>query len=192
VWDFVVRRKLELSDPRALQVAVFIRRVDPRLRPIPRTPPQPGNTQIPISEQIFSPTLSLAKRRLPVGEDNTGLPTLDGTDGANGVFYSGVHTVGAYFISDPSDPILRKRDRILVTGGINNDVALIRQPGQRVIDNLGNVYTVVGVDGAYLKIDPPVPPSVLDTTFDPTLTSIRQLVFTPQIPVSAFVVEIEP
>jgi hypothetical protein len=51
---------------------------------------------------------------------------------------------------------------------------------------------VVGVEGNYLKVDPPVPPSVLDTAGDPALTSIRQLAFTPQIPVSAFVVEVEP
>jgi hypothetical protein len=139
VWDVVVRRRMETADPRALQVAVFIRRVDPRLRPIPRTPPRPGDTEIPVSEQIFSPNLSVAQRRLPVGEDNTGLPTLDGTNGSGGVQYSGVHTVGAYFYADPNDPFLRKRDRIWVVGGFGNDVALVSQLGQRVIDNLGNV-----------------------------------------------------
>jgi hypothetical protein len=102
--------------------------------------------------------------------------------------------VDAEFMSNSSDPVLRKRDRIRLVpnSGERNDEALIRQIGQRVVDNLGNAYTVVGNDGEYIKVDPPVPATVLDTDPDPMLVSIRQLVFTPQIPVSVFIVEVEP
>lgn len=192
VWDFVARRKLETSDPRALQVAVFVRRVDPRLRPIPRVPAVAGNDTISVREQILSGALG-TRNRLPLGEDASGLPTLDGTGGSPGVLnYSGIHQVQVSFVPNPQDPIERKRDRIRVVGATGADLALIRQLGQRVIDNLGNVYTITGFSGNELRVDPPVPPSVLATDPDPLLTSIRQLIFTPQIPVLAFVMEVEP
>ncbi len=192
VWDFVARRKLETSDPRALQVAVFVRRVDPRLRPIPRVPAIAGNDTISIREQILSGSLG-SRARLPLGEDASGLPTLDGTGGATGVLnYSGVHQVLVSFVPNPQDPIERKRDRIRVIGASGADLALVRQLGQRVIDNLGNTYTITGYSGNELRVDPPVPASVLATDPDPLLTSIRQLIFTPQIPVLAFVLEVEP
>ena len=88
------------------------------------------------------------------------------------------------------------------------------------MDNLGNVYTVVGsgnepgittaqdFDGVagseYLKIDPPVPESVTEQRASPTTATevggysdlyyskraIRQVAFTPQIPVSVTLVEV--
>lgn len=190
VWDFVVRRKLETADPRALQVAVFIRRVDPRIRTQPGAGGGPSITPL---QAMLDPNIGSA-RRLPVGEDGfTGVPTLDGTDGAGGVFYSGVHQVGALFAAGLS----AKRNLILVTQALSEtDARMLTQAGQRVVDNLGNVYTVAASgfngSGLLLEVDPPVPSSVLDTDNDPTLTSIRQLIFTPQIPVSVFVMEVAP
>lgn len=211
VWDMVARRKIEAPDPRALQVAVFIRRLDPRLRPVPRgATATPGNEFFSVREQILNAALPLATRRLPVGEDTGGLPTQDGTDGAGALRYSTVHRIGAYFVDDPVSPFFRKRDRIYIenfTGGDASEqrnAQLLAQPGQKCIDNLGNVYTVidalaVGNGLYYLRVDPPVPPGVLDSTpnqprefGDPYPPRITQLVFTPQIPVAAFVVEIEP
>ncbi len=194
VWDFVVRRKLESDDPRALQVAVFVRRVDPRLRPIPRPSATAGNLEIPVREQLLSTRLAAANQRLPLGEEVDGLPTLDGTDGSGGLRYSGVHAVRADFTADAVDPVFRKRDRIrlMPNSGGPNDEALIRQIGQRVVDNLGNTYTVVGNDGEYIRVDPPVPTTVLNTAADPMLESIRQLAFTPQVPVTVFIMEVAP
>jgi len=201
VWDFVVRRKLETTDPRALQVAVFVRRIDPRLRSIPRSAPRPGDDTVSVREQFFSRTLGTGEERLPLGEDREFLPTLDGGDGAGGVFYSGVHSVGALFQFTINDPISRKRDRIFI-GGAYSDPFLIAQRGQRVVDNLGNIYTIVGssLDDfpgfpvSWIKVDPPVPPSVIESDggIDFDRPMIRQLIFTPQIPVSVFMVEVEP
>lgn len=202
VWDFVVRRKLESDDPRALQVAVFVRRVDPALRPIPRPSATAGNLEIPVREQILSSTLAAANQRLPVGEDADGLPTFDGTDGTTppgGLRYSGVHAIDASFAFNdvPAGGATDNAKRVWIklgqpVGAFPNDPALAQQIGQRLVDNLGNTYTVVGSDGQYVKVDPPVPTTVLDSDPDPMLESIRQLAFTAQIPVSVFIVEIEP
>src|SRR5205085_10239900 len=134
----------------------------------------------------------LDKDVMPVGEapptdsQNGGTPTLDGTDGSGGVYYSGVHTAEVEFWYNPQTPAQAHRDRLycptasaLPTRPSRNRVktewALMKQPGQKLVDNMGNIYTVVGsgsepgvsaqdldnVPGAdYVKIDPPVPDSV--------------------------------
>lgn len=211
VWDLVARRKIEAPDPRALQVAVFIRRLDPRLRPVSRgNLATAGNETYSVREQILNEALPLAIKRLPVGESPDGLPTFDGTNGAGEARYSTIHRIGAYFVDDGNTFFFRKRDRIYVevpTGADAseaNNAQLIAQPGQKCIDNLGNVYTVldsvrVAANAYYLRVDPPVPPGVLDSTpsrprqfGDPYPPRITQLIFTPQIPAAAFVVEVEP
>jgi prepilin-type N-terminal cleavage/methylation domain-containing protein len=211
VWDFVARRKIEAPDPRALQVAVFIRRLDPRLRPVSRgNLAIPGNETYSVREQILNESLPAAIKRLPVGESPDGLPTFDGTNGAGEARYSTIHRIGAYFVDDGNTFFFRKRDRIFVEmpAGADpseaNNAQLIAQPGQKCIDNLGNVYTVldsvrVAGNSYYLRVDPPVPPGVLDSTpsrprqfGDPYPPRITQLIFTPQIPAAAFVVEVEP
>lgn len=211
VWDMVARRKLEGPDPRALQVAVFLRRLDPRLRPVPRGAlATPGNETYSVREQILNESLPLAVKRLPVGESPDGLPTFDGSNGDGEARYSTIHRIGAYFVHDALSPFFRKRDRIYVevqTGGDPseaNNASLVAQPGQKCIDNLGNVYTVldalrVANNAYYIRVDPPVPPEVLDTATtrprqfgDPFPPRITQLIFTPQLPAAAFVVEVEP
>ena len=60
-------------------------------------------------------------------------------------------------------------------------------PGQKLVDNLGNIYTVIGadpdVDNAVI-IDPPVPATVAETGlpgYEPW-EYLHQVVFTTQIP----------
>ena len=73
------------------------------------------------------------------------------------------------------------------------------QSGQKILDNLGNVYTVrgipdelepgnLGMSSSEVLIDPPVPGYVPDPAgqgYDPNGSgAMRQIVFTPQIPVA--------
>src|SRR5205814_8910821 len=97
--------------------------------------------------------------------------------------------------------------------GINvndNRFRLVSQPGQKVVDNLGNIYTVLGEPEvtnaggnqrlpATVRIDPPVPAWVPAATApDPTNlppgapnpANTHQIVFVPQAPaaVKAFTI----
>ncbi|MCC6320108.1 MAG: prepilin-type N-terminal cleavage/methylation domain-containing protein [Phycisphaerales bacterium] len=224
VWDFAVRRlnpettlrnrfagaggaALESAAERltpvatSLQVAVFVRRVDSGIR-----------TDRTLREAFLNTNLSPADRRLPVGEETNAnaansLPTSNGTDGRNGVRYSAVRTVAASFdLSGPANSSnATRRDTLVVPASVSAaNWSLIRQNGQKVVDNLGNIYTVIGskIDGGVrtLRVDPPVPVSVIETAQanntltspDYTVNAIRELIFTPQVPVSVFVMEVIP
>lgn len=224
VWDFAVRRRtpeptlrallqsvggagLEGAAERltreatALQVAVFVRRVDPGIR-----------TNRTLREAFLNDNLSPAERRLPVGEEQPGQggasqPTYNGTNGRNGVRYSMVRSVPASFdlTGGVNASNAFRRDTIVIPTSVNAaDWSLIRQNGQKVVDNMGNVYTVIGsrLDGGVrvLRIDPPVPSSVIPSSqannspnsANYTLNTLRELIFTPQVPVSVFVMEVIP
>lgn len=203
VWDVAFQRVSDfehthdpIDDP--IRAAIFVRRLDPRLRAA-------GST---IREAIAGGAL------LPVGEDAaTGNPTLDGTGQ-----YSTIKTCEIEFYFNPSTPSMNHRDRLYQPQGwvygqpanLARMWALMKQPGQKLVDNLGNVYTVVGSGteagvgtGEYLKIDPPVPESVTAQRAAPAVNetstyadayyakrAIRQVAFTPQIPVSVTLVEV--
>lgn len=222
VWDLAARRMFDpdadpgatLGDPRRLQVVVFTRRVDPQIRL--DTQLFQTNRGYPLRRSFLDHGLQQRQRRLPVGEatatgNGSGLPTYDGTDGNRDVRYSSIREVGSaasgivvVFDGDPQQN--PRRDLIEVRGigggqARQENWALLRQLGQRVVDNMGNIYTVVGSEqnGAntgLLKIDPPVGSGVSDSDASsggqPAPYRIRQLLFTPQIPVSVFVTEIEP
>lgn len=213
VWDVAFQRVTDFEhshdpiyDP--IRAAVFVRRLDPRLRAV-------GSAKS-VRDAITngSGTVGAADRRFPIGEDaTTGDPTLDGTGQ-----YSGIKTCEIEFQFDPVQPARNHRDRLYqpqqwVYGQPTNLAriwAQMKQPGQKLVDNLGNVYTVVGSgtepgvgSGEYLKVDPPVPESVTKERAAPATTettaystgdyskrAIRQVAFTPQIPVSVTLVEV--
>lgn len=223
VWDFVARRMFDpdadpnaqLGDPRRLQIAVFIRRVDTQIRPDP---------QYKLRQRLLAPGLSALglstnvpnnRWRLPLGEalpsgGQLGLPTLDGTDGRNGVRYSGIREIGGTNSqinvefkfnaagNTPADNVRRDRIEVMGIGTAAGRLewALISQPGQKVIDNLGNIYTVIRGEiesnVGVLKVDPPVGSSVSPTNVTDAPYRIKQLLYTPQVPVSVFITEIEP
>lgn len=193
VWDFALQR-VPLFSPLAeqnpptsnsLRAAIFVRRVDPRIRTGAET----------LRGAFFNSAAATTERRVPLGERAPSAgwlsysPTLDGTDGAGGVRYCGVKGVGVEFVYDPGNASLNHRDRLYLATSTTDarwnptgaDLKLVyellRQPGQKIVDNLGNVYSVVGSgsepaaaglgqdctgDGVpdYLVIDPPVPTSV--------------------------------
>ncbi len=190
VWDVAVHRVVDddnLLVPRGfnpftndtLQVAVFVRRIDPRIR-------VPANTT--LLQVIADNTLSANKRRRPVAVDLlAGLPTLSGEGN-----YGTPRTVTVQFDYVPNDPTRRDRDRLLVQTPNAALWALVRQVGQRLVDNLGNVYTVVGSaeqgSNRVVKVDPPVPAYVNG----PSAPTITEVVFTPQVPAAVHLFKIKP
>lgn len=187
VWDFAMRRvPVKEMDPFRVQIAIFVRRVDPNVR-VP-----PGLTL----KQLLTDPNPLA---VPVAEDTLGRPTLTGVNETGAPWYSRPRTVGAIF--DPQFP-----DRIEVANASKEDLQALMRAGQRVVDNLGNVYTVrealdqngdpkTSTSGqVFLRVEPSVPSSVPltgSTNPQPSPTEIHQLLFTPQIPLAVRVVTLD-
>lgn len=211
VWDFAVQRITDfntntLADQDGLRVAIFVRRVDPRIR---------TDQGVSLLRAFTDETLPVTSRRVPVGADaTTGQPTLDGTDGSAGAWYSWIRVASVQFwFQDQATSDYRFRDRLYVPSLQPLDgqftaqqvYSYLKQPGQKLVDNLGNVYTVVG-DGpagnvpgvlGYIQIDPPVPARVETGRSFPAVNSkpeeraIREVIYTPQIPVSVTTYEPE-
>ncbi|MFN8817203.1 MAG: prepilin-type N-terminal cleavage/methylation domain-containing protein [bacterium] len=186
VWDLAIRRQTALPartgtapdkpitrQMNTLQVAVFVRRVDSGVRP-PR-----GQS---LYSAMLNAGLGASDRRLPVAEDARG-PRLDGT--FEGARYSRPMVMGVSF-----DSSLPSRDRlVLLSSAIASDIpddqlrSIAAASNQVLVDNLGNVYTVIGVDSRVsqnsgplsVRISPPVPASVV-------AGGITQVVFTLQPP----------
>jgi prepilin-type N-terminal cleavage/methylation domain-containing protein len=194
VWDMAYRRDFKGG---GVQIAVFVRRVDPLATKA-------------LSGSLYTALLDprSPEARLPVSVDVQGRPRLDGSragrystplaatvvvpDSANP--NADRRLVQVLSISDPGDQ---------VNGGqLSLDVAypLMAQPGQKLVDNLGNVYTVdgdAGVPGGFiLRLTRPIPssvpiqrigvsppPGVRAEAFVPP-AFFQQVVFTPQVPVS--------
>lgn len=215
VWDVAFQRVSNfehthspLRDP--IRAAVFVRRLDPRVRAT--------GSAASVRDAITngSGSVSNADARFPVGEDSlTGDPTLDGT----GV-YSAIKTCEIEFFYDALQPGVRTlRDRLYQpqqwTYGAPPNLARVwaqmRQPGQKLVDNLGNIYTVIGsgaeptlMNREYLRVDPPVPENVTSRRASPAAAgettaygsgnyirrAISQVAFTPQIPMSVSLVEV--
>ncbi len=197
VWDFIGRRvQTAPGEPRQLQVAIFVRPLDLNIR-IPRgvhqtRPPTP----ITLRDVVLNRGLAATSdARVPVcsypksAGTQQFLPTNAGVLGSGVPSYSEPVFVDAQF--DPAQP---DRIQFPALGFNDNAWKLLSTTGQKLLDNLGNVYTVLGIPdelepGATSStleviVDPPVPsyiPSSL-TAGPNTLGALRQIVFTPQIP----------
>ncbi len=194
VWDMAYRRDFKGG---GVQIAVFVRRVDPMA-----TKALTGS----LYTALLDPRSPEA--RLPVSVDAQGRPRLDGSRAGR---YS-MPLAAAVVVPDSDNP---NADRRLVQvlsisdpgdqvngGQLPLDVAypLMAQPGQKLVDNLGNIYTVdgdAGVPGRFiLRLTRPIPSSVpiqrigvsppagvrAEAFVPPTF--FQQVVFTPQVPVS--------
>lgn len=191
VWDLAIRRLDGLPAPVAaeqdfpisrsmntLQVAVFVRRVDSGLRPDRGVSPYAA---------LLDTSLPASSRRLPVSEDARG-PRLDGTfDGAR---YSLPMVLQASFdAAVPGEQPVRDRLRLgnpVLTSDIPDAQlrAIASGANQMLVDDFGNVYTVIGVDSrvnpvnganTVVRISPPIPASI-------SPGDITQVVFTLQPP----------
>ncbi|MEX2218985.1 MAG: prepilin-type N-terminal cleavage/methylation domain-containing protein [Phycisphaerales bacterium] len=217
VWDLVGRRvqfgdqyarvianpsdpgyQESIGRPDVVQVVIFVRRIDLAIR----TPRTSGVTLFDVLTDAGRPAaqqqLVQADWRFPVSVtestprrllQNAGPSTTPGAAYADPVYFDPPSV--SY---DPARP-----DRIRLNGVQRDDaeVILASQPGQKVVDNLGNVHTVrrladPGVSttrGIELLLERAVPSWVVET--DSTKPrSLRQLVFVPQVPVAVEVVTI--
>lgn len=197
VWDVIGRRvPTRAGEPRRLQVAVFVRRIDSGVRvpsgTIPgTTPPRPWSLYEVLA---WDPSqLPPGAKRVPVAVSpgTNPLPTNTGVGD-----YSGPMTVRVTF-----DP--QRRDRLTLDAGQPPPTPahreLVRRPGQKLVDNLGNIYTVSSVDdrdpsGDTVVVSPPVPGWVRGPTSPglPVESSLRQVAFTPQVPAHVAVFTFTP
>lgn len=215
VWDLAVRR----SSPRPLdsgtpvnvpgsdsiQAAMFVRRVDPRLS-LPR-----GNRVTSLFQCLQDASLGEADRRWPASVSLTtaaggvGEPTLDGRVG-QGFGYSTPMLVDVEFPAAGGGGVL-SRDRLAVRGVRTAELSnmtdrrvfqLLAQPGQQFVDNLGNVYTVLGADpdpaaagNLVVRFTPAVSESVpASDPGDPS--SLNSILMTPQAPAAVLVFTVKP
>lgn len=194
VWDIVGRRaafgdlyarqfspgspeyQAWLGQPDVVQIAIFVRRVDMNIR-VPR---RAGVTLHDVLTGAGNVTA--AERRWPVAVDSTGWPAGDGRGE-----YARPITLEVTF--DPAE-----RDRIELLSGSAIERRLAGQAGQKIVDNLGNVYTVVPFDTRHneptteweLRLDRPIPGWVPDPAMGSAQT-VRQIVFVPQVPAAVVV-----
>lgn len=181
VWDMAVRRVSDGAG--AVQVAIFARRIDQRIR---------LDRGASMYAAMTNTSLSEAQRRWPVSEDLAGVPLQNGQLGG-GSRYSQPFTC-AVQLPDP-----RVRDVLRLTGvpsgrAMDRVYAQISVQGQKVVDNYGNIYTVEGPDprpraNRYdFKITPQVPPDA--SVQYPVRPS--QILLTPQAPASVAVFTVNP
>jgi prepilin-type N-terminal cleavage/methylation domain-containing protein len=217
VFDMAVRRlaprDLTATPPvvpegaSKVQVAIFVRRVDPEIRVyVPgSSPPRylPSNADHDFAyflalTDISRPTV---ERRWPVSEETgiaLGEPTLSGR--FEDARYSQLLGVEVTFTPGADWP----RDRIVLGApSPNQDLFAagvvarnVIQPGQTLVDNLGNVYRVLGQDDRVseplaMRIDPPVPPWVPATAAGQP-DSLSQVLVSLQPPVAVLVQTVNP
>ncbi len=217
VFDMAVRRlaprDLTATPPAVpegaskVQVAIFVRRVDPEIRVyVPdSSPPRylPSNADPDFAyflalTDISRPTV---ERRWPVSEETgtaLGEPTLSGR--FENARYSQLLGVEVTFTPGTDWP----RDRIVLGDPSPNQDSFaagvvarnVIQPGQTLVDNLGNVYRVLGQDDRVseplaMRIDPPVPPWVPATAAGQP-DSLSQVLVSLQPPVAVLVQTVNP
>jgi len=170
VWDFAARR----TGPNQLELAVFVRRIDTGI-----TLSQPRQRAYTLSHALAGTDVGASYARVPVGEDNSGRPTLNGTPQ-----YSSLRVLDV----EPLDQGVRLRFAKNTPAGL---LAALRQPGQKLIDNTGEVYTVAkadDIDRSGVVLEQPVPPDViLRIERDGFQLSVLA---TPQIPAAAAVLKV--
>ena len=209
VWDAAMRR---VGAGSAIEVAVFVRPVDPGIRlergvNLARAltdPDQPDAAGRPSDKPA----------RLASAVARQYRPTRDGVGVAYAQPYALALTDSAF--ESPASPTRNRReddrDRLILdfdvstallpqsSGGgsapIDAGVAaeLAAQVGQRLVDSEGRIYAVEGIDRVasqsagklVVRIDPPVPASVERST------GLGLICFTPQVPAAVRVFEVQP
>jgi len=189
IWDVVARRlPVEgLGNAGArVQVAVFVRRIDQQIR-------LPDNTT--IYQAITARPSPGPVQRVACAVDDVSAGRVVPRNDGDGEYARPILLEVEY---DEEEP-----DRIElppVFGSSSSTIGLaLAQPGQRIVDNLGNVYRVLRVDEEdprVLIIDPPVP-AYVKTTGSSSGNSIEksqelfQIAFVSQIPVAVEVFDVK-
>lgn len=199
VWDLVVRR----SPAGPVQVGVFVRRIDDRIR---------VNTGNSLSDMLTGN--NGAPFRLPLAVDvASGRQTTDNGVGGQTLVYSIPQSLGAY--ADERQPTWLIFETNTQNPNVDTSVSFARRVGQKLLDNTGVVRTVVGLpqpnpaeplsgqaDQAVI-VTPPFTRGESSAgqrvnPNDPSrearvrrATWVRQVVFTPQTPVAVRVFTLE-
>lgn len=208
VWDIVARREPGTRRP---QLAIFIRRVDQRIR-------VPSNQS--LSDMLIVGGPDTNRPVLPVGLYNgnhpqtgkRGLPAVDDGKDAN-IVYAQPQSLQVQVRSDHLDwLIIENADDPF----IDSSISLATEPGQQLLDNTGVVRTVLGPatgPDAYIsdqarviRVSPPFSAShainaVTNASYDMNdnipmtdaerASWIRQIVFTPRKPLAIHIVTLE-
>jgi prepilin-type N-terminal cleavage/methylation domain-containing protein len=170
VWDFYPRRRevAPTDDYRSagIEVAVFLRRIDPGIRLAP------GQT---LDEALTS---TGPDRVLPVAVDASGIPTRNGRGS-----YAHARAMTINVVPPPAGQMQTRVDM----GGDATLQYLAGQPGQKLVDVLGLVQTVV-------DRDPRSPQTlIIEPGYDRN-QALRvngtEVIFTPQVPCAVFVRQI--
>lgn len=186
VWDLAIHRVPDFNQHTDathddLELAIFVRRIDPRIRVAQ------GHTLYQVITGERAGGVSAANRRRPVGVvangAGAGLPTGDGTGN-----YAVPITANVEFIFNP--PAEPYRDRLHVLADVTPERwQMLRQPGQKLVDNMGQIHTVrsyVDDGDRYVILEAPI------KTPSSSVGLVRQVVFTPQVPASVFVMKVKP
>lgn len=204
IWDMAVRRLTPVPATRNVippggddvQIAVFVRRLDQRIR-VPRDKSM---------FQVLNPESATDVRRWPLSVNKTtGLPNQDGrTDSST---YSTPMVVKVQFgASQGGTTAPTVRDRLRIVSYVSNSIpgigaieksnvfTICSQAGQKLVDNLGNVYTVLGPDtrtelGAVATQDVRITPAVAPGV---NKNQLFEVVLTPQIPAEVLVFSVNP
>lgn len=170
VWDFYPRRRAvaPTEDYRSapIEVAVFLRRIDAGIR-VPQ-----GSTL----DQVLTSTGP--DRLLPVAVDPDGIPTRNGKGS-----YAHARTM-TVSVTPPVPGVMQTR---VTMGGDNTLQYLAGQPGQKLVDALGLVQTVVDRDARTPQV------LIISPGYDSTQVPVQrdvEVIFTPQVPCAVFVKQI--
>lgn len=205
VWDVAMRR-VDPGTPTSvaddgIQFAVFVRRVDGSIRVARRDnvndPLDPLRrlrstrslrlADVLTGDQLGQGVVAVqpAEGRVAVAVTNNStspVPTLNG-EGE----YAVPIRASVTLIDDPEGAGLT---RLAVAGATDVEKRLVRQPGQKLIDNLGNVYTVVKADEDLSSVF--ISPAASANAAALAASGALQVVFTPQVPAAVHVFTMEP
>jgi hypothetical protein len=200
VWDLAAR--LTQSNPARrerspLQVALFLRPIDPAIRPPIDNSANPRRPY-PVVDALANSSLPGNARRNPISVDRQGRPTQDGRRDRGGNYAIPIVAEADGPGADPdiNDQIILRR--VIQPAGLSVDdaAALLIAPGQRFMDFRGRVYTITRSDviGGRARRGTFSPP-MTDVDGDGRVDSddYNPILFLPQAPaVDPFVFTVNP
>lgn len=182
VWDLAYR----VAGSDRLEVFIFVRPIDPNIRITPGQNLSSVLAPTNPSGDLLNPT------RLAVGVDrSTRMPTLAGV----GDYSVPVEMqVASVVLNDTNTTPDDDRNRISLSpsGSVERALAsTVVRTGQRIVDRLGTIYTVVGIPKSSPReftvlVEPPIPSAVANAR------NIGPVYFVPQTPAAVTKVMIIP
>lgn len=215
VWDLALRASP--TNPSAIEVAMFVRPIDPNIRVPRRNRGQDADERrdrspMTLSDVLGWPVLGFepypnglerTERRVPIVVDGDGRPTLDGdvtrTDRVYSLPYVIEVDVNATNRSGADGTLLVLDPREVVTQDgvdLSEPMRFIRIVGQRLLGDDGRVYEVTGIPEGEpngVIVSPPMRTGRFDADGQPAprpFVRPTQIVFTPQPPVEVRVFEV--